>query len=553
MKGHNIVNRKFSTAAWPLLAAAAILCAVAPAKAAEQKPNPNIVFMFVDNLGYGELGVYGGGILRGAPTPRIDKLASDGMRLLNFNVESQCTASRSALMTGRFPIRSGTYKVPLGGIPDGLTLWEVTVAELLSARGYATSTWGKWHLGSAEARFPTHQGFDEWYGIPRTYDEAMWPSLNETHSMWPSLSNKQGWNANVVPPESIYEAHKGEKARQVAELNVDRRRTMDAEITSHTVDFIKRNANATKPFYAYVSFSLVHFPTLPNPEFAGKQATAIGPIVWPSWTTALDKFWTRSRKQASKRTPSSSLPATTVQRRPTRGMVTADHGAVRISRRWKPHYVCRDAGASLPLWRRTVGRRGRRGARTRGWPGRQRHRLAGFARSQLLHGLLQLGSRVRPHVDVLRNGPIPFEAQRDGVASGRRVQSLEGSVEVVCNACVVTVDVHLGLLRLDFRPHATRAVHPVRISIGIGISIPIRIVRSPEWVEEPASDEHSTVEMTARSAATKVSAAKVTTTASLWCRGDRRRQRKYEHRRQDGCSRDGIYQWPHVRPLSDAG
>jgi len=268
MRGYKIVNRKFSTAIWPLLAAAAILCAVAPAKAAEKKPN--IVVMLMDNLGYGELGVYGGGILRGAPTPRIDKLASEGMRLLNFNVEAQCTPSRSALMTGRFPIRSGTYKVPLGGGPDGLTLWEVTIAELLSARGYATGIWGKWHLGSAEARFPTHQGFDEWYGIPRTYDEAMWPSLNETNSIWPSVGNKQGWNVNVVPPEYIYEARKGEKARQVAELNVDRRRTMEAEITSRAVDFIKRNAHAGKPFFAYVAFSLFHFPTLPNPEFVGK-------------------------------------------------------------------------------------------------------------------------------------------------------------------------------------------------------------------------------------------------------------------------------------------
>jgi arylsulfatase A-like enzyme len=203
MKRYKIVNRKFSTVVWPLLAAAAILCAVAPAKAAEEKPN--IVFMLMDNLGYGELGVYGGGILRGAPTPRIDNLASEGMRLLNFNVEAQCTPSRSALMTGRFSIRSGTYEVPLGGIPDGLTLWEVTIAELLSARGYATGIWGKWHLGSAEERFPTHQGFDEWYGIPRTYDEAMWPSLNETNSMWPSVGDKQGWNANVVRPEYIYQ------------------------------------------------------------------------------------------------------------------------------------------------------------------------------------------------------------------------------------------------------------------------------------------------------------------------------------------------------------
>src|SRR5262245_48089025 len=94
--------------------------------------------------------------------------------------------------------------------------------------------------------------------IPRTYDEAMWPSLNETNSMWPSVGNKQGWSAQVVRPEYIYEAHKGEQARQIAELNVERRRTMEAEITGHAVDFIKRNAGAAKPFYAYVSFSLFH-------------------------------------------------------------------------------------------------------------------------------------------------------------------------------------------------------------------------------------------------------------------------------------------------------
>ena len=86
---------------------------------AQQSNKQNIVVMLMDNLGYGELGVYGGGILRGAPTPTIDKLAGEGMRLLNFNVEAQCTPSRSALMTGRFSIRSGTYQVPVGGVLDG--------------------------------------------------------------------------------------------------------------------------------------------------------------------------------------------------------------------------------------------------------------------------------------------------------------------------------------------------------------------------------------------------------------------------------------------------
>lgn len=250
--------------------AAALTLGAASLAAQPADRRPNIVVMLADNLGYGELGVYGGGILRGAPTPRIDALARDGMRLLNFNVEAQCTPSRSALMTGRFAIRSGTYEVPIGGGPDGLTLWEVTIAELLSAKGYATGIWGKWHLGSMEARFPTHQGFDEWYGIPRTYDEAMWPSSNETGGLWPSVGGRQGWNPKTVHPEHVYEARKGEGARQVAVLDVDRRRTMEAEITGRAVDFIKRNAGAGTPFYAYVSFSLVHMPTLPNLEFAGR-------------------------------------------------------------------------------------------------------------------------------------------------------------------------------------------------------------------------------------------------------------------------------------------
>ena len=249
-----------------LLAIAGLTWAQGPA--ATKKPN--IVFILTDNLGYGELGVYGGGVLRGAATPRIDKLASEGTRLLNFNVEAQCTPSRSALMTGRFAIRSGTYQVPGGGLADGLPLWEITTAEVLSAQGYATGMWGKWHLGSAESRFPTHQGFDEWYGIPRTYDEAMWSAQNQSQGMWPAIGNKQGWSANIAPLEAIYDARKGEKARQVGELTLETRRTMEAEITSRAVAFIRRNAAAGKPFYAYVSSSMVHMPTLPHPDFAGK-------------------------------------------------------------------------------------------------------------------------------------------------------------------------------------------------------------------------------------------------------------------------------------------
>ena len=136
---------------------------------------PNIVLILMDNLGYGELGIYGGGILRGAPTPRIDKLASEGLRLLNYNVEAQCTPSRAALMTGRYAFRTGNGSVPIDTPVYGLVQWEVTMAEMLSDTGYATGAFGKWHLGHTQGRFPTDQGFDEWYGIPNSSDEAFWP------------------------------------------------------------------------------------------------------------------------------------------------------------------------------------------------------------------------------------------------------------------------------------------------------------------------------------------------------------------------------------------
>src|SRR5215475_4651100 len=182
-----------------------------------QGSKPNIVFILMDNLGYGEVGCYGGGELRGAPTPRIDKLASEGTRLTNFNVEAQCTPSRSAILTGRFAIRCGTHSVPLPGTPDGLTQWEVTLAELLSGVGYATAHFGKWHLGSTQGRLPNDQGFDEWYGIPRTTDESFWPSDPEA-------------KAAGVPFMQIMEGRKGEKSRDARVYDLEQRRLIDAEV-----------------------------------------------------------------------------------------------------------------------------------------------------------------------------------------------------------------------------------------------------------------------------------------------------------------------------------
>ncbi len=108
---------------------------------------PNIVLVFMDNFGWGEPGFNGGGIIRGAPTPEMDALAAEGLRLTNFNVEAQCTPSRAAIMTGRYGFRSGNHTVPLGGGVYGLVQWEITMAEMLADAGYATGI-GWWGLES---------------------------------------------------------------------------------------------------------------------------------------------------------------------------------------------------------------------------------------------------------------------------------------------------------------------------------------------------------------------------------------------------------------------
>ncbi|WP_374572004.1 arylsulfatase [Phenylobacterium sp.] len=248
-----------------LLGGAAVVSAVAAAGkvAAETRPakprsaakgQPNIVFMMVDNYGYGDLGCYGGGELRGVPTPRVDKLAAEGLRLTNFNVEPECTPSRSALLTGRLPIRSGTSKVVQTGGKDGLAPWEYTLAELLSDSGYATACYGKWHLGSSEDRFPTSQGFDEWFGIPRSSGEVNWPL-------------QPGFDPTQYQYQPVYEGRKGEPSRKLKPYDRTARSLIDREITDRAVAYIDKHAKAGKPFFLYLPYTLPHDPPLTHPDF----------------------------------------------------------------------------------------------------------------------------------------------------------------------------------------------------------------------------------------------------------------------------------------------
>jgi arylsulfatase len=232
---------------------------------------PNIVVFFWDNLGWGEVGCYGGGILRGAPTPRIDRLAAEGLRLLNFNVEAQCTASRSALLTGRHPIRSGTQTIPITGGPDGLTRWEVTSAKALTDAGYATGMWGKWHLGSdPDSRGPVDFGFDEAVWCPRTADEVLW-TMQSYFPEGAVTSAPYAGNAQIpLAPQPIYSRKKGEKAEVVATYDAEFRAGFDRKITSWAIDFMTRSKEEGKPFYVYLPYTQVHIPPIPDPEFAGK-------------------------------------------------------------------------------------------------------------------------------------------------------------------------------------------------------------------------------------------------------------------------------------------
>ncbi len=229
----------------------AVHAAVAP-----PRDRPNIIFIMADNLGWGELGVYGGGALRGAPTPRIDALAAQGMRLQNFNVEVSCAPSRAALMTGRFGVRTGNNRSGETGKTHGLVRWEVTLAQVLSKQGYATALFGKWDLGDEPGRYPNDRGFDEWYGIPRSSNEA----LNRL---------SPGYDPEIMPLLYVLEGKQGGETRRVKEYTIEARRAMDGELTDRAVKYIERQSKSKTPFFLYVPMTQVHYPSLPNHKFEG--------------------------------------------------------------------------------------------------------------------------------------------------------------------------------------------------------------------------------------------------------------------------------------------
>ncbi len=140
------------------------------------------------------------------------------------------------------------------------------MAEMLSDAGYATGMFGKWHLGRTKGRFPTDQGFDEWYGIPNSTDEAPYSEL-------------QGFAESGVEETFVMEARKGEEPKKVRPYRLDYRPLIDGDLTEKAIDFMGRQAKAKKPFFLYLPYTATHYPTRPHPDFVGKSGN--GPLGRP--------------------------------------------------------------------------------------------------------------------------------------------------------------------------------------------------------------------------------------------------------------------------------
>ena len=219
-----------------------LLLAAVLSAAASARP-PNVVVIFIDDMGYGDIGPFGATKQR---TPHLDRMAKEGMKLTSFYATPVCSVSRAQMMTGCYGARVSVPGVYFPGQSVGLNPAEVTVAERLKEKGYATQMVGKWHLGDQPEFLPTRQGFDHYLGIPYSND---------------MLKKSADTKVPVVPllrDEKIAELMDGEGQRRMVEL-----------YTKEAVDFIGRNKE--KPFYLYYAHNAVHTPIYPGAAFAGKS------------------------------------------------------------------------------------------------------------------------------------------------------------------------------------------------------------------------------------------------------------------------------------------
>jgi arylsulfatase A len=231
--------------AWSLAALTLALTAVA--LRAESRL-PNIVIIFTDDQGYGDVGVFGA---KGFKTPNLDQLARQGCKFTNFHVaQPVCSASRTALLTGCYPNRLGIHGALGPHAKHGINANEMTLAELLKQKGYATGMAGKWHLGRPTQFLPIHNGFDEYFGLP--YSNDMWPS----HPQAPR---------GTYPPLPMIE---GDKVID-SEVTPEEQNNLTTMYTERAVKFIERNKD--KPFFFYLAHNMPHVPLHVSDKFRGKS------------------------------------------------------------------------------------------------------------------------------------------------------------------------------------------------------------------------------------------------------------------------------------------
>lgn len=216
----------------------------APEPRSDGASRPNLVVIFTDDQGYGDVGVYGA---QGFETPHIDRLAREGRRFTDFYVSQPvCSASRASLLTGCYANRIGIHGALGPHAKHGIADAEVTLAEVCRSRGYRTAAFGKWHLGHHREFLPTQHGFDRYYGIP--YSNDMWPFHPESPDAWidlPTIENER-----------------------VVGYNTDQSR-FTTDLTTRATAFIDECADANEPFFLYVAHPMPHVPLFVSSKFAG--------------------------------------------------------------------------------------------------------------------------------------------------------------------------------------------------------------------------------------------------------------------------------------------
>lgn len=246
-----------------LLALGCFLTTLFPASQAIARP-PNIVIIFADDLGYGDLGCYGHPTIK---TPNLDRMAAEGMRFTDFYVAAcVCTPSRAALMTGRLPIRNGMagsesrrvlYGVSTGGLPTN----EVTIAKALKTKNYATACVGKWHLGHLPQFLPTSHGFDSYFGLLWSNDMEPNKDAKPPKAASMNLNPEQSWwNPSLWRNDKIIE-----QPTDVA--------TLTKRYTEEATKFIRENKK--KPFFLYMPHTYPHVPLFASEKFKGKSARGL--------------------------------------------------------------------------------------------------------------------------------------------------------------------------------------------------------------------------------------------------------------------------------------